>query len=248
MVSAQVVIDRAGHRGAAVRGRRTTRHRDGREQRVARDVLDAELSARENEVGRRRCDGVRVARTDARCSVTARVPKERAASAVGDDVVLAVIVGELERAIRDDRPRVVGDPNPRPSRQLLVRGVAGIDLVVVEEEKVLGPTITCPTPNPQTVCLTSGTTYTNNVGLIPNAAATDDGVCTGTVNLTFTSSGPVTAVSNQTLTNAVFGIGTSTITWTATDNCTITSTCSFSVIVYAPLAPGSINITGETFV
>ena len=56
--------------------------------------------------------------------------------------------------------------------------------VVVEEEKVLGPTITCPTPNPQTVCLTSGTTYTNNVGLIPNAAATDDGVCTGTVNLT----------------------------------------------------------------
>jgi hypothetical protein len=83
--------------------------------------------------------------------------------------------------------------------------------------------------------------------LIPDASATDDGVCTGTVTLSFTSSGSVTAASNQTLTGAVFGIGTSTIIWKATDNCSSTTTCSFSVTVYGPLTPGSINTGGGNF-
>ena len=111
-------------------------------------------------------------------------------------------------------------------------------------EKVLAPGISCPPA--QTICLTSGTTYLNNAGFIPNASWTADPGCTmGTPVLTFTSSGPVTAVSTSSLAGATFGAGTSTITWTATDGCGGTATCAQSITVNGvpatPLSAGVIN-------
>src|SRR5688572_9035721 len=110
--------------------------------------------------------------------------------------------------------------------------------------KILAPTISCP--GNQTICLTSGTTYLNNAGFIQNATATPDGGCgMGLPVLTFTSSGPVTAVNNSTLAGATFGIGTTTVNWTATDGCGGTATCTQSITVYGvpltPLNAGVIN-------
>jgi hypothetical protein len=51
----------------------------------------------------------------------------------------------------------------------------------------------------------------------------------------------VSPATGTTLNGAVFGIGTSTITWTVTDGCGGIATCPFTVTVYAPLIPGTIN-------
>ena len=97
------------------------------------------------------------------------------------------------------------------------------------------PSITCSAD--VTRCAT-GTTYTNT-GTALNATAVADPACTnpGTLTFSYSSAGAgVTPATGTTLAGAVFNVGTTTITWTVTDPCGNSSSCSFDVTVN-PQAP-----------
>ncbi|MBK8504510.1 MAG: HYR domain-containing protein [Saprospiraceae bacterium] len=98
---------------------------------------------------------------------------------------------------------------------------------------------------PEISCLVSGDqpvgtdseacTYTHMDGSW-DASATDN--CTGSPTLAYTSSGAgATPTSGSTLAGAVFALGETTITWTATDGANLTDICSFTVTVNDDEAP-----------
>ncbi|TMI91609.1 MAG: HYR domain-containing protein, partial [Bacteroidetes bacterium] len=113
--------------------------------------------------------------------------------------------------------------------------------VIADAEKNLAQTINCP--NNTTICLTGGnSTYTQpNNGALDATGANDASCTTGIATFTYTSTGSVNPATGSSLNGAVFGIGTSTVTWMRTDGCGNTATCSFTLTVYPPLIPGSIN-------
>ncbi len=88
------------------------------------------------------------------------------------------------------------------------------------------PAMTC-IASPQEVCAAPGEQY-----VVPdnswNAVVTDN--CSGTISKSYTLSG-VTSGSGTSLANVGFNVGTTTVTWTATDINSNTNTCSFDVIV-----------------
>lgn len=91
------------------------------------------------------------------------------------------------------------------------------------------PAITCPAlANPTQVDANNGTTYVHS-GTSWNATATDN--C-GTPVLIYTMSGATTG-TGTTLNNAVFNEGLTTVTWSTTDLCNNSATCSFNINVNA---------------
>jgi len=89
------------------------------------------------------------------------------------------------------------------------------------------PAITCGVTTDQNITLGAGLcTYTHS-GTTWNATATDNcSVAAPTYLLSGVSTGSGTTLNGQ-----VFALGTTTVTWTATDNSGRTSTCSYDVIV-----------------
>ncbi|MFN5032397.1 MAG: beta strand repeat-containing protein, partial [Flavobacteriia bacterium] len=89
------------------------------------------------------------------------------------------------------------------------------------------PVITCGVTATQNITLGAGLcTYTHS-GITWNATATDNcSVAAPTYLLSGVSTGSGTTLNGQ-----VFALGTTTVTWTATDNSGRTSTCSYDVIV-----------------
>ncbi|MFZ5428613.1 MAG: HYR domain-containing protein, partial [Bacteroidota bacterium] len=93
------------------------------------------------------------------------------------------------------------------------------------------PEIECPifTDNTVTVDATSGTIYIHS-GIAWDATATDN--CTEIPTIGYELSG-VTSGSGSSLAGVSFNEGTTTVTWTATDESGNTATCSFTVVVNA---------------
>ena len=107
---------------------------------------------------------------------------------------------------------------------------------IINDGKILAPGITCP--GNVTKC-TTGSTFTNS-GTTLNATGTVDPTCPGTLTFSYTSSGAgVSPATGSTLNGAVFNVGVTTITWTVTDACSNTASCSFNVTVNA--APPAIS-------
>jgi uncharacterized repeat protein (TIGR01451 family) len=90
------------------------------------------------------------------------------------------------------------------------------------------PEITCP--GNQNVVINNGDVYTHNDNSW-DATATDN--CPGVITLTFTLSGATTTPPppNTTLNGVSFNQGSTTVTWTAIDECGNVATCSFEVFV-----------------
>jgi hypothetical protein len=97
--------------------------------------------------------------------------------------------------------------------------------VVVTDNQ--NPVITCAVTTPQNVFTNSGIcTYTHNTN-VWNASATDN--C-GITSLTYSLTGATTG-SGNTLNGQVFNIGTTTVTWLASDAAGNQVNCTFNVIV-----------------
>ncbi|MBS1634267.1 MAG: HYR domain-containing protein, partial [Bacteroidetes bacterium] len=94
------------------------------------------------------------------------------------------------------------------------------------------PVITCPATGNINRNTTVACTYVASNGEF-NATAIDN--C-GTVTLSYTLSGATTG-SGSSLDGVAFNIGSTTVTWTATDACNNTSTCSFTVTVVDNVPP-----------
>ncbi|MBK5269544.1 MAG: HYR domain-containing protein, partial [Bacteroidia bacterium] len=102
---------------------------------------------------------------------------------------------------------------------------------IVADNKSAFSIITCPA-TPYVVCLTTGNTYNHTSNIFD--PTTD---CSGFSSIGYTSSGAgVSPATGTTLNGAVFNVGTTTITWTATDNCGATLNCTLTVTIYAPLS------------
>ncbi|WP_304199868.1 HYR domain-containing protein [Flavobacterium alvei] len=84
----------------------------------------------------------------------------------------------------------------------------------------------CP-PNPAPLCADNSATYIKT-GTSWNAAATDS--CSAISSLTYTLSGSTTG-SGTSLNGVAFNVGTTTVTWTATDTAGNTSNCVFTVTI-----------------
>jgi hypothetical protein len=101
---------------------------------------------------------------------------------------------------------------------------------------VTAPVLSCPAT--QQFCITAGPNYT-----IPQATATDN--CGGAVTLTYVISGATTGSGSGGNASGSYNAGLSTITWTATDACGNTSTCSVNVTIATPITitqnPASIS-------
>ena len=95
------------------------------------------------------------------------------------------------------------------------------------------PVITCPAA--QAFCFDAGNNYT-----IPVLSATDN--CTSNLTITYQVTGATTRSGTGADASGAFGQGVSTITWTVTDACGNTSTCTTTVTIN-PL-PNPV-ITGE---
>ena len=87
--------------------------------------------------------------------------------------------------------------------------------------------IDCPEDAPFNVYINNGNPYYTHSGTTWDATATD--ICS-TPTLSATLSG-ATSGTYTTLNGVSFNQGTTTVTWTATDACNNTKTCSFDVIV-----------------
>jgi hypothetical protein len=90
------------------------------------------------------------------------------------------------------------------------------------------PVITCPPA--QTFCAVNSNTYT-----IPPAAASDN--CSGTLNITYQITGATTRSGTGNNASGLFNVGISTITWTVTDACGNTATCTTTVTINPKPAP-----------
>jgi hypothetical protein len=84
------------------------------------------------------------------------------------------------------------------------------------------PVITCPPA--QIFCTVNSNTYT-----IPPATASDN--CSGTLNITYQITGATTRSGTGNNASGVFNVGVSTITWTVTDACGNTATCTTTVTI-----------------
>jgi large repetitive protein len=84
----------------------------------------------------------------------------------------------------------------------------------------------CPT-NPAPLCADNSATYTK-IGTSWNAIATDG--CSTISSLTYTLSGSTTG-SGTNLNGVAFNVGTTTVTWTATDTAGNVSNCVFTVTI-----------------
>ena len=84
------------------------------------------------------------------------------------------------------------------------------------------PTLTCPAA--QTLCYVAAGNYT-----IPNLIATDN--CTSPLTVTYNITGATTRTGTGINASGSFNAGTSTITWTVTDACNNTSTCSTIITI-----------------
>ncbi len=104
-------------------------------------------------------------------------------------------------------------------------GVCSFDIIVAPDNEP--PVFTnCPS-SPQEVCAPAGSPYTM-LGTAWNATATDN--CSGTLTKTYTLSG-ATSGTGTSLDNVEFNVGTTIVTWTATDINGLSSTCMFDVVV-----------------
>jgi uncharacterized repeat protein (TIGR01451 family) len=90
------------------------------------------------------------------------------------------------------------------------------------------PVITCPADSPFTVVVNSGNVYIHGDNTW-DATATDN--CPGTVTLTAMLTGDTESGPHTTLNGVTFNQGLTTVTWTATDECGNTATCTFDVQV-----------------
>ncbi|THU30207.1 hypothetical protein FAM09_30360 [Niastella caeni] len=99
---------------------------------------------------------------------------------------------------------------------------------IINVEDSIPPVITCPPA--QVFCAVNSNTYT-----IPPATASDN--CNGTLNFTYQITGATTRSGTGNDASGVFNVGVSTITWTVTDACGNTSTCTTTVTVNPRPAP-----------
>lgn len=99
---------------------------------------------------------------------------------------------------------------------------------IINVQDDIPPVITCPPA--QVFCAVTSNTYT-----IPPATATDN--CVGALNITYQITGATTRSGTGNDASGVFNIGRSTITWTVTDACGNTSTCSTTVTINPKPAP-----------
>ena len=97
-----------------------------------------------------------------------------------------------------------------------------------EIDDQINPEITCPVAGTQPVIVNTGNAYTHNAPPNWDATATDN--C-GVQSLVAMLSGDTDSGPHTTLNGVVFNQGTTTVTWTATDACGNTSTCTFEVFV-----------------
>ena len=111
-------------------------------------------------------------------------------------------------------------------------GPSGCDVSPATTRKIdnTKPDVTCPTVTP--VCEVASGTYT-----VPALIASDN--CTPTANLTITYaiSGVTTRSGSGVDASGTFNAGTSTITWTVTDECGNTNSCTTSVTIYPKPTP-----------
>ena len=87
---------------------------------------------------------------------------------------------------------------------------------------ITAPVLTCPPA--QTLCEVVSHNYT-----IPPLVATDDCTADSLLTITFQISGATTRSGTGKDASGMFNVGTSTITWTVSDGCGNTSTCSTTV-------------------
>ena len=106
----------------------------------------------------------------------------------------------------------------------------------VSVKDITPPIIICTMPNIITVEANSGTTYIQS-GTSWDATGSDN--C-GSVTITASLSGATSGSGYTTLNNVAFNEGTTTVTWTVTDACSNSVSCSFVVIV---LASADLQIT-----
>ncbi|WP_143774438.1 Ig-like domain-containing protein, partial [Niastella vici] len=99
---------------------------------------------------------------------------------------------------------------------------------IINVQDNIPPVITCPPA--QTFCEVNSNTYT-----IPPATASDN--CSGTLNITYQITGATTRNGTGTNASGVFNVGVSTITWTVTDACGNTATCTTTVTINPKPAP-----------
>jgi hypothetical protein len=99
---------------------------------------------------------------------------------------------------------------------------------IINVQDDIPPVITCAPA--QIFCAVNSNTYT-----IPPATASDN--CIGTLNITYQITGATTRSGTGNDASGVFNVGISTITWTVTDACGNTSTCTTTVTVNPRPAP-----------
>jgi uncharacterized repeat protein (TIGR01451 family) len=97
--------------------------------------------------------------------------------------------------------------------------------VIVDD--VTKPLVSCPTGIPPSVNVNDGLTYIHSDNLW-DATATDNCALT---SITAVLSGNTNSGPHSTLNGITFNQGTTTVTWTATDACGNSLTCTFDVVV-----------------
>ncbi|MFL5745281.1 MAG: hypothetical protein ACJ751_11475, partial [Niastella sp.] len=99
---------------------------------------------------------------------------------------------------------------------------------IINVQDNIPPVITCPLA--KLFCEVNNNTYT-----IPPATASDN--CSGALIITYQITGATTRSGTGTDASGIFNIGVSTITWTVTDACGNTSTCTTLVTISSKPAP-----------
>jgi hypothetical protein len=104
----------------------------------------------------------------------------------------------------------------------------------VDVSDVTPPVLTCNNTANQNLNTDAGVCTFTRTGAVWNASATDN--CSVTSVLA-TLTGATTGTALTTLTNQAFNVGTTVVTWTATDGSGNTTTCTFNVTITDNVAP-----------